>query len=79
MHELDAGEIEDLDFSIKDNDNMPITDMAMIYQWSRSPMFKVIINLNVLRNKPHIVEEVYSFKNTDNCNLICIITVLNRE
>lgn len=63
-HELDASEIKDLDFTIKDIDNMPIDDFAMIAQWKNDSSFKVLIDLKVSRNKIHIVAEVHIFINS---------------
>lgn len=57
-HQIDATEIETLDFSIHDADNMPIDDMAMIYQWKQDSSFKVIIDLKVSRRKIDLVTEV---------------------
>lgn len=57
-HELEAKEIKTLDFVIKDADNMPIDDFAMIAQWSGDSSFKVIIDLKVSRCKLNIVTEV---------------------
>lgn len=57
-HELDVSEINDTEFSITDSDNMPITDIAMIKQWKTDSSFKVMIDLDISRNKVRIVSEV---------------------
>lgn len=63
-HELNASEIDDLDFSIKDSDNMIIDDIEMIKQWKLDSNFKVIIDLKVSRMNVDLVAEVYiSFTN----------------
>lgn len=59
--ELDASEIGDTNFVIKDADNMIIDDMNMLTQWKNDSSFKIIIDLNVSRNKVEIVAEVCTF------------------
>lgn len=61
MHELDGSPMLETDFSVKDVDNMPIDDIAMITQWKTDSKFKVIIDLKVSRNKVGVIEEVSSF------------------
>lgn len=63
VHEVDATEIVYLDFAIKDKDNMPIDDFAMISQWKLDSSFKVIIDLKTSRNKISTVTEVHIFNN----------------
>lgn len=58
-HELNADEIKDLDFSIKDGDNMPIDDFAMIRQWKNDSSFKIFIDLKVSRSKIPVITEVH--------------------
>lgn len=67
-HELEASEIQNLDLTIEDTDNMPIDDFSMILQWKLDSSFKVMIDLNVSRNKIHIVAEVRIFP-LHNCML----------
>lgn len=57
-HELDASEIEDLEFSLTDSDHLPIDDIEMIKQWKSDASFKVMIDLKVFRKKVELVAEV---------------------
>lgn len=59
VHEIEATEILNLDFVIKDSDNMQIDDFAMIEQWCADSSFKVIIDLKVARNRLNMVAEVH--------------------
>lgn len=53
--------MQEMDFSIKDVDDMPIDDITMITQWKNDSKFKVIIDLKISRNKVGTVEEVSRF------------------
>lgn len=58
VHELEASEIKDLEFSLTDSDHLPIDDIEMFWQWKSDSSFKVIIDLKVSRKKTELVAEV---------------------
>lgn len=55
---MNSSEVDDLDFAIKDVDNMPIDDIQMILQWKSDSNFKVIIDLKLTRKNVDLVAEV---------------------
>lgn len=77
-HEVNSTEIDDLDFSIMDSDNMPIDDIKMILQWKSDSNFKVIIDLKLTRKNVDLVAEVCVYDIVDCFLLVFFLLVQQR-